>query len=186
MSNAFIKTVEKPKISLKTQVLATITAIVAAVALPQLFHAIGALSGTGTATGEIFLPMHLPVILVGLLAGPYVGAVAGLASPMVSYLLSGMPGMVMLPFMMIELMMYGLFGGLLRKVKLPVIAKVFSIQVAGRAIRALAILVAVYVLGNAKLSVAVIWNSIVTGLPGIILQLALIPMAVHWVEKHEQ
>ena len=62
-------TMSKPKLSVKVQTLATVTAIVAAVAVPQLFHVMGAVSGLGTSLGETFLPMHLPIIIVGLLAG---------------------------------------------------------------------------------------------------------------------
>ena len=107
-------TYAKPKLSVKTQTLATIVAIVAAVVLPQLFHLMGAVSGLGTALGETFLPMHLPIILAGLLAGPYVGAIAGVLSPLISFALTGMPTAAMLPFMMIELFVYGLTSGLLR------------------------------------------------------------------------
>ena len=66
----------KSKLSAKAQTIAAVTAVIAAVALPQLFHIMGAMSGLGTKLGEVFLPMHLPVILVGLLAGPYSGAAA--------------------------------------------------------------------------------------------------------------
>ena len=55
--------------SVKVQALATLAAIVGAVAIPQIFHVVGAISGLGTGLGEAFLPMHLPIILVGLLAG---------------------------------------------------------------------------------------------------------------------
>jgi len=67
------------RLSVKTQTMAAAAAIIAAVALPQFFHVMGALSGLGTGLGEAFLPMHLPIILAGLLAGPYAGAAAGLA-----------------------------------------------------------------------------------------------------------
>ena len=67
----------KPKVSVKVQTLATVGALAAAVALPQVFHAVGAVSGLGTALGETFLPMHLPILLVGLTAGPAVGAISG-------------------------------------------------------------------------------------------------------------
>ena len=103
MSNIMIlKTVEKPRLSVKMQTLATIAAIVGAVALPQIFHALGAAFGLGTTLGESFLPMHLPILLVGLLAGPYAGATAGMFGPLVSFAFSGMPGIAMLPFMMLE------------------------------------------------------------------------------------
>lgn len=183
MSRAIAKTLEKPQISLKAQTLATLAAIISAVAVPQIFHVFGAISGLGTSLGETFLPMHLPIFLVGLLAGPYAGAVAGLLGPLASFALSGMPGAVMLPFMMLELCGYGLAAGLLRNVKMPVIAKVLLIQIAGRAVRAAAVLIAVYALGSDSIRVASIWMSIGTGIFGLALQWTLIPLAVYRVEN---
>ena len=177
------RTKNRPHLSVKTQVLAAMAAIVGAVAIPQLFHMIGAASGLGTALGETFLPMHLPIILVGLLAGPYAGAIAGLLGPLASFALSGMPGTMMLPFMMIELCVYGLASGLLRNAKLPTIAKVFIAQVAGRAVRGSAIMIAVYALGNEMINVAIIWKSISVGLFGLVLQWALLPLIVYRVEN---
>lgn len=176
-------TYAKPKLSLKTQTLAVIGAVAGAVILPQLFHIMGAVSGLGTSLGETFLPMHLPIILAGLLAGPYVGAVSGILSPILSSLMTGMPAYTMLPFMIIELCAYGLCAGLLRNVKLPTIAKVVIAQIAGRGIRALAILTAVYAFGNNAVPVSVIWNSIAVGIFGLALQWALIPLIVYRVER---
>lgn len=187
-NTAILKSANKPKLSIKTQTIAALAAIAGAVAVPQLFHALGAVSGLGTALGETFLPMHLPIILVGLLAGPYAGAVAGLLGPLASFALSGMPGAAMLPFMMLELCAYGLFAGLLRNVKVPTIAKVLIVQIAGRAIRAAAILISVYAIGSSKIPTSIIWSSILTGLPGIILQLCLIPLIdfrVNSIKKYE-
>ena len=184
MTNTMIlKTMEKPRLSVKAQTLAAIAAVAGAVAVPQIFHALGAAFGAGTALGETFLPMHLPVLLVGLLAGPYAGAVAGLFGPLVSFALSGMPGIVMLPFMMLELCVYGLVAGLLRNIKLPVVMKVLVAQIAGRIIRAAAILAAVYGLGSESVPLASIWISIGTGIYGIVLQWALLPVIVHCVER---
>lgn len=182
MSNTAVKTMTKQKLSIKAQVLASIFAIVGAAALPQVFHALGAVSGMGTSLGEAFLPMHLPIILVGLLAGPYAGAISGLLGPLVSFGVSGMPGIAMLPFMMIELCAYGLFSGMLRNVKIPVIAKVVIAQVAGRAVRAAAVLVSVYAVGNESIAVSVIWTSIAAGIFGIALQWVLIPLIIYRVE----
>lgn len=184
MSNIMIlKTVEKPRLSVKMQTLATIAAIVGAVALPQIFHALGAAFGLGTTLGESFLPMHLPILLVGLLAGPYAGAAAGMLGPLVSFSLSGMPGSAMLPFMMLELCVYGLMAGLLRDVKMPIVMKVLLAQIGGRVIRAVAILVAIYGLGSQSVPITSIWMSISTGIFGIVLQLGLIPVIVHCVER---
>lgn len=189
MSTTILKTVAKPRLSVRTQIVATLTAIVGAVAVPQIFHVLGAVSGLGTALGETFLPMHLPIMLVGLLAGPYAGAIAGLFGPLVSFALSGMPGVAMLPFIMIELCAYGLFAGLLRNVKLPTIAKVFAVQLGGRAVRSAAVLLSIYAFGNESIRVASIWMSVATGVFGLVLQWALLPLIVYRVEtlkKHEQ
>lgn len=176
-------TIEKPRLSIKAQTLATAAAIIGAVAIPQIFHAVGAVSGLGTAPGETFLPMHLPIILVGLLAGPYAGAIAGLSGPIVSSLMTGMPGQIMLPFMMIELCVYGAAAGLMRNSKMPGIAKLLIAQVSGRTIRAAAVIFAVFVLGNKNINVSVIWNSIVAGLPGLIIQWSIIPLLVYRIEN---
>lgn len=169
--------------SVKVQTLAAGLAIVGAVVVPQAFHVVGAVSGVGTALGETFLPMHLPIILVGLLAGPYAGVAAGALGPLASFALSGMPGAAMLPFMMVELAAYGLFAGLLRGNRMPTFGKVLVVQVAGRVVRALAVLLAVFAFGDTAVAVASIWTSVVSGLPGLILQWALIPLIMFWVDN---
>ena len=183
---AALRRTDLPKLSLGTKTAATLLAIVAAVVLPQLFHVIGAVSGQGTMLGVAFLPMHLPILMVGLLAGPYAGIAAGAAGPLVSFALSGMPTAAMLPFMMIELAVYGLAAGLLRDVKMPVLAKVVLAQVAGRVVRAAAILLAVYGFGSTSVTAATIWGSIVTGLPGLILQWSVLPLLIFWVENRQK
>ena len=164
---------------LSRQVIAAALAIVAAVALPQVFHFIGAISGSGTVPGSVFSPMHLPVILVGLLAGPLAGGLAGLFSPVVSHFISGMPGAMMVPLMMAELAGYGVIAGLLCNVKLPCILKVLIAQIGGRLVYAVAILVAVNLLGKTNFSISSIIPSVIAGLPGLLLQWAFIPLIVY-------
>lgn len=176
----------KPRLRVRTQVLATLCAVAGAVALPQIFHLLDLATGTGTAPGEVFLPMHLPILLVGLLAGPYAGAAAGLLGPLVSFSLTGMPNAVMLPFMVLELMGYGLSAGLLRSAKLPVIGKVVAAQVGGRLLRAAAILIAFYGFSYTAVPVASIWKSLLAGLPGLLLQWAFLPLIVYRVEHSDR
>ena len=171
------------KSTIKTKTLTIVAATLAAVALPQIFHALGVVSGQGSALGETFLPMHLSVLLAGLLAGPVVGVIAGTLSPLISFALTGMPVEVMLPFIMIELTGYGLAVGMLSKVKMPVFFKLLLAQIAGRTIRAVAVLIAVYGLGSQTPDVAMIWNSVITGLPGILLQWCLIPLLIFRIES---
>lgn len=160
----------------KSRIAATLIAIVAAVILPQLVHTAGKLAGLGNSLGEMLLPMHLPVILAGILAGPVAGAVAGAFSPLISYGLSGMPGPLMLPFMMIELCSYGFVAGIINDKKLPMFGKVLVTQLSGRAIKAAAILVAAYVLKIEKLSVSIIYTTLIAGIPGILIQWAAVPL----------
>ncbi len=173
----------KQQISVKKQTAAAVLAIFAAVTLPQLLHAIGLSTGTGATLGETFLPMHLPILLTGLIAGPFAGAAAGLVSPLVSFALTGMPSSLILPFMMLELFVYGLASGILRNAKIPSVGKVFAAQFAGRTVRAIAILGAALIPGMSAPSASIIWTSIADGIAGILIQLALIPLAVYCVEK---
>ncbi len=160
------------------KVITVLTAIAGAVILPQLFHAIGAVSGTGKAVGTALFPMHIPVILAGFIGGPAVGAIAGILSPVISFAISSMPAAAILPFMMIELGVYGLTAGLISGVKMNNFAQLVIVQLAGRAVRALAILAAVYLFGSTTVAVASIGGLFTSGLFGIILQWAFIPFAV--------
>lgn len=166
------------KLSVKVQTFAGLIAVISAVALPQLFHVMGAVSGLGTALGETFLPMHLPIILAGLLCGPYAAGIAGAAAPLISTLLTGMPNFVMLPFMCVELCVYGIAAGVLRNAKLPTLVKVLIAQVAGRAARAAAIVIGVNAFGSV-IKISVIWTSIAVGIFGLALQWTLIPLVVY-------
>lgn len=174
---------EMPRLSLKAQTMATMIAVIAAVALPQFLHTLGIAMGSGSALGEIFLPMHLPILMVGLLAGPYAGLIAGVLAPIISYSLTGMPAMTMLPFITIEVAVYGLSAGLFRNVKMPTFGKVLFAQILGRAVRAIAILTAVYVLGNTVVKPAIILTSIKTGMVGIVLQWILLVAIAYLIRK---
>ena len=67
------------------KLIAISAAIAASVILPQIFHAIGVLSGTGAKVASALLPMHIPVILAGFIGGPAVGIIAGILSPLASF-----------------------------------------------------------------------------------------------------
>ncbi len=166
--------------TIKTKTIAAILAVAAAVAIPQLFHVLGAVSGLGTAPGEVFLPMHFAIFAVGFFAGPVAGGVAGALAPLVSFWLTAMPKAPMLPFMMIELCVYGLATGLLANVKMPTLGKLLIAQVAGRAVRAGAILLGFYVFSS-PIAPATIWTSLLPGLPGLLLQWIILPLLVYRV-----
>ncbi|HJD23127.1 MAG TPA: ECF transporter S component [Firmicutes bacterium] len=152
------------------------------VVLPQLFHAVG-----GPTMGKIFLPLHIAVLMAGLLLGPMLGLLVGILLPVASFLASGMPAPPALFFMLFELAAYGFFTGLFYQ-KLPLVPSLILAMLAGRAVNALALLAGVGLLGipypglgTGALLPAVLGTVAgvaVTGLPGILLQLIVIPVLV--------
>ena len=156
--------------------------IAVGILLPQVFHLIG-----GSAAGQIFLPMHIPVMLAGFLLGPVSGLVTGLITPIASSLLTGMPAAAILPFMTIELIGYGVCSGifyrLLQKYKAGLFLALILTMIAGRALNALALVVAGSVFGlTVSPAVSVIF-ALGTGFPGIAIQLILIPVLMLALRK---
>lgn len=173
------KTLTLKKNTALYKTIAIICAVAASVILPQIFHLIGAASGLGTAVGAAFLPMHIPVLLAGFIAGPVVGIVAGALSPVISAMLTGMPVGLMVPIMAFELAGYGLAAGLLKDVKMPNIAKLLVTMVSGRIVRLLTVAFIIYILGNHTTSLMSVWTAVTAGLPGIAIQVVLIPLVLY-------
>ena len=86
--------------------------------------------------------------------------------------------------MMLELCTYGVCSGLLRTAKMPCIGKVLIAQVSGRAVRAVALLLAVFVFHTTKLPISIIWNSIVVGIFGLVLQWTFIPLIMYRLNQN--
>lgn len=174
--------VQNKRLSVRAQALGALIAVTAAVALPQLAHLIGSHIGMGSALGEMLLPMHLPVILAGLLCGPYAAGIAGALSPVLSFLLTGMPTAEMLPFMAIELCAYGFFAGVLRDSRLPTVLKVLAVQLIGRAVKAVALMIG-FSCFSSTVNPFVIVTSTMAGWVGILLQLSVIPLVVYLLKR---
>lgn len=152
------------------------TAVCAALCLvlPMAFHAI-------PNAGSVILPMHIPVLLCGLICGWPYGLVCGVIGPLISGVLTGMPPAAMLPSMMVECGTYGLVTGLMmRYVRTgkPVADLYISMVTAmllGRVVSGLAKAL-IFTPGTAPF--AWVTTSLVTGIPGIILQLVLMPTVI--------
>ena len=178
-----MKTKVLNKTSIKNKTLATLIAVISAVALPQIAHIIGTYAGFGSSVGETFLPMHLPVILAGFVGGPVVGAVAGALSPVISFSLTGMPTAVALPFIVVEIFTYGLVSGLLSRVKLNSFIKILAVQLSGRVMRIAAVAVATVVFGFEGMTVAAVLSSMALGMAGIIIQWIAVALVNRKYEK---
>lgn len=152
--------------------------LAAGILLPQVFHMIG-----GQAMGGMFLPMHLPVFVAGLLLGPFYGCAIGVITPIISFFVTTMPPAAKLPFMLIELATYGLMAGLLRKKNLNIYISLILAQIAGRLANALALVCATYLFHLEVPAVITVGTAVVTGIPGLIIQLVLVPAVVILIER---
>ena len=140
--------------------------------LPMVFHSLFGAEG-----GKTFLPMHYAVLLGGLLLGPVAGAFLGVTTPVLSTLLTGMPPVAILPPMVVELAVYGLVAGFAhRHWKLTPLWSLLLAMAAGRIALGLAVALLGPSIGLKAEPVAYVWTSIVSGLPGIAVQIVVIPL----------
>ena len=150
------------------------------VVLPQAFHAI-------PNAGSIFLPMHIPVLIAGFAVGPLFGAICGILTPILSHLIFGMPPAMMLAQMICELAVYGFMTGLLNsliKIRNPVVknyAVLILSMLSGRL--AYGILNALIFKAGSYSLQAWLSAAFITALPGIAIQLILIPILVARLRK---
>lgn len=144
------------------------------VVLPIAFHMI-------PNAGSILLPMHIPVLLCGLVCGWQYGLICGALGPVLSSVLTGMPPAAILPAMIVELGFYGCVSGLMMErvhtghlyadlyISLPVA------MLAGRVASGVA--KALIFAPGTTLS-AWVAASFVTALPGILVQLVVLPTLI--------
>lgn len=157
------------------------------VLFPTVFHMFGAVSG------QTFLPMHIPVLIAGLLISPGLGLAVGFFSPFLSCLITQMPTVAKMPFMCIELAVYGLSSGLFmrlfsKKIHNRTIAlyiALVSAQISGRLVNLICTYIAINLLGiTAKgVSVKLALVSIPAGFLGIVIQWIIIPPIVRILSK---
>ena len=138
------------------------------------------LTGQIPQVGGMLLPMHLPVFLCGLICGWRYGAVVGFVAPLMRMALFGMPPLVAAVAMAFELAAYGLIIGLLyarvrRQSIATLYASLLAAMVGGRLVWGLAEIVLLGMGGNAFTFQAFLSGALLTAVPGIILQLVLIP-----------
>ena len=125
--------------------------------------------------GAKFLPMHFFVMFAGFLFGWRTGLLVGLLSPIMSYSITQMPGMAILPEVTLELAIYGLAIGILRERNMSILVSLTGAMLLGRLAR-WAFVLALGLQTNPL-------NYFRIGLPGTILQLALIPVVVYFLQK---
>ena len=161
-----------------TQMIATKRLVLTAVnialclVLPMAFHSIP--NG-----GKIMLPMHIPVLLCGM--------VCGLLGPLLSSILTSMPTAALMPAMMVECAAYGLTTGLMLclvrtgKTYADLYLSLVAAMLVGRLVSG--VTKALFFMAGQYTLQAWIAASFVTALPGIVLQLAVVPSIVYYLMR---
>lgn len=151
------------------------------------------LTGSHSALNTLLLPMHLPIFLCGFLCGPVWGATVGFVAPVLRSITLGMPpSMVIAIPMSFEMAAYGgICGGiflLLRKKNLATLPSLYAALIPSLILGRL-----VYAVAKAAITLSALHlpgllpyvvESIVTSLPGVMVQLILVPGVVLAVERY--
>jgi len=148
------------------------------------------LTGQIPEIGSMLCPMHIPALLCGFFCGWHWGLTVGLVAPILRSVMFGMPPMFPVAVCMsAELAVYGAVSGLmysrLPRKKVSVYSSLLTAMVAGRlvwgAARFLCAGLDVSVFG-----LSAFWaGAVTTAIPGILVQLLLIPVLVMVLEKHK-
>lgn len=147
------------------------------------------LTGQIPQIGNALCPMHIPVLLCGYFCGPYYALAVGLIAPVFRFLLFGMPPLMPTGIAMcLELATYGFMAGqlyrLMPKKKQNIYVSLIAAMVAGRIVWG-AVRTVLYGLGKSEFG----WTAFLSGaflnaIPGIAIQIVLIPVLVMALYKY--
>lgn len=153
--------------------------------LSALFVAIGLvlpmITGNIPQIGNMLLPMHIPVFLCGLICGWQYGLAVGAILPLMRSFLFGMPPLYPVAIAMtFELATYGFVAGFLyNRSKWQCIMALYRsmllAMLAGRIVWGVAEVILLGVSGSAFTWQAFIAGAVLNAVPGIAIQLTLIP-----------
>ena len=147
--------------------------------IPMIFHS------TGIA-GTVFLPMHIPVLIGGFLLPPYLALLLGMLTPLINSLVTGMPPLFPMAIIMIfELGIYGFVASIMyRRLKIPSIISLIISMIAGRIMAGLVVFILAAFFGLQMDPILFVIGGVTTGIPGIIIQIILIPSLIHGIVRY--
>lgn len=146
------------------------------------------LTGNIPLIGKALCPMHIPVLICGFICGPIYGVVVGLIAPVLRFLLFSMPPIFPTGVAMcFELAAYGLMTGLLYK-ELPMRITSIYISLVGAMVLGRIIWGIARVLLSGVSQEAFTWaiflsDAVINAIPGIILQILIIPPIILALQK---
>lgn len=165
-------------------------------ALAAMFMALGLVlpffTGQIPQIGKMLLPMHIPVLLCGLICGWKYGLAVGFVTPLLRSVIFGMP--ILYPMaigMAFELMTYGfVIGFLYERSRWKCIFALYRCLIiamlSGRIVWGIAQMVLLGVGQNGFTYQAFIAGAFLNAIPGIIIQLVLIPAVMVLLNKTGQ
>ncbi len=127
--------------------------------------------------GSQLSPMHFPVLIAGLCLGQKIGMMVGLVTPVLRSIMFGMPPMIPAVCMSFEMATYGLVIGYLYKNKTQnIYISLIIAMVIGRIVWGLASFIILTSIGNAFSFAMFINGALLSAIPGIILQIIIVPV----------
>ena len=141
------------------------------------------LTGQIPEIGAMLCPMHIPVLLCGFICGWPWGLAVGFVAPLLRSMTLGMPPLFPTAFCMaFELATYGAVSGLMHKLlprKKPyVYCSLIIAMIVGRLVWGAAMYVCMGLNGGSFTFAAFLAGAITNAIPGIVVQLVLIPILV--------
>ena len=146
------------------------------------------LTGQIPEIGAMLCPLHIPVLLCGFICGWPWGLAVGFIAPLFRSLTLGMP-----PFfpkalcMAFELAAYGAIAGLMHRIlprKKPYIyVSLLTAMIIGRLVWGTAMFLCLGLSGGSFTFAAFLAGAVTNAIPGIILQIVLIPVLVMVLDR---
>lgn len=146
------------------------------------------LTGQIPEIGSMLCPLHIPVILCGFICGWPWGLAVGIIAPLLRSLTLGMP-----PFfptavcMAFELATYGAISGLMHKMLPPkkpyIYCSLLAAMLAGRLVWGASMFICMGINGAGFTFAAFLAGAFTNAIPGIILQIILIPVLVAALDR---
>lgn len=145
------------------------------------------LTGQIPKIGAMLCPLHIPVLLCGFLCGWPYGLAVGFIAPLFRSFTLGMPPFLTALAMAFELAAYGAITGVMHRIlpkKKPYIyVSLLTAMVFGRLVWGAATFIILTNGGGAFTFSAFLMGAVINALPGILVQIVLIPLLVMALSK---
>ena len=147
------------------------------------------LTGQIPEIGAMLCPLHIPVLLCGFICGPTWGLAVGFTAPLLRSLTLGMPPLFPTAVCMaLELAVYGVTAGLMHKIlprKKPFIyLSLLVSMLLGRIVWGVSMFALIGMNGGVFTFPMFIAGAFTNALPGIIVQIVIIPILVMLYEAY--